>query len=195
MLDVIVARSADATMPVRMDLDGVPWPDIAPVVLTVDRPKSKSNYSSSKRSKSSRDEWKAIRSFEMDLEARAVMERHEAWPVGCADLPVPKRPQVCAAIVASCMIDTGNLSKSVLDSFEGVLYDNDAQVRSLQEASVRSSAPGESWLSVAVSVHPPGTPLHEMIAQAPRLMLMAVEDMARVTGLGFADEALAGLRG
>ena len=133
-----------------MTFDDVPWDDLAPVVITVDRPKSKSNYSSSKRSAANRAKWKAIKSFELDLESRASMAKHRLWPLDYPDLAVSDRPQVCAAIFASCMIDAGNLSKSVLDAFEGVLYDNDAQVRSLQEASVRSFVPGESWLSVAV---------------------------------------------
>jgi hypothetical protein len=113
-----------------------PW--LSAVAYVLDTPiVSKSNH---RRTKGS-GQWAKFRAFEefVTFTTRSVLPA--AWPSLDAEQPFAARPVVCLTIVASTLLDTANLSKSVADALEGVCYHNDASARAVSSLSVRSSAP------------------------------------------------------
>lgn len=84
---------------------------------------SKSNYRRGDAVK-----WRKNVAFEREcaLLLRATMP--ESWSLGDARDSLVERPRVVVAIAAVTLLDAGNISKSLLDAAEGVLYINDASV-------------------------------------------------------------------
>lgn len=186
--------SVRATMPVGMtDTTGDPqdcgddstdWASMK-VTLFVSNPKSKSNYTFSRKKGSySTAKWEVVKNFEQDLKIKAKSTRPKGWPLGVKGSKVDARPAVCVAIYARSLIDTGNLSKSALDALEGVLYHTDASVRYLCEASVRASQSDGQAMTVTISVHPPGTDPSYLIDTASDHMREAMAAMEAKTGKG-----------
>jgi hypothetical protein len=95
---------------------------------------SKSNYR--RRAKSS--SWADNRAFEQAAAALARAARPAKWVLGSTEEPLKSRPTVVMVLLATSLLDTANLSKSVADAFEGVLYHNDASVRMVLSTSTRS---------------------------------------------------------
>ena len=86
--------------------------------------RSKSNYRQGAES-----DWAAQKQFTADVAGEARIARPGDWPVCDPDVRLDKRPQVVAFLWARTLIDAGNLSKSILDACESILYVNDAQCR------------------------------------------------------------------
>ena len=93
--------------------------------------KSKSNFRRSGKSK-----WSEIASFEYELAHLIRQARPSDWQTD-EQKKVSDRPKVVAVIIARTMLDAGNLSKSVLDAAEGVLFQNDASVSLVMEYADR----------------------------------------------------------
>lgn len=107
--------------------------------------RSKSNF---RRGQRSRD-WNTQSAFASDLAVLAHSALPDGWDPGSADQPVSSRPTMAVVIVARSVLDTANLSKSVLDAMESPtikgavgpaplgVYVNDAQVRFQSSLSER----------------------------------------------------------
>lgn len=87
--------------------------------------RSKSNFRRGGNVKS----WNRIQSFEDELAITARSHRPSSWPMGDAASPVASRPAVVAVVIAGTLLDTGNVTKSLYDALEGVLYHTDASIR------------------------------------------------------------------
>lgn len=96
--------------------------------------KSKSNFRRELRGSA----WGSIRSFEDDLAKLLLGARGFSWPLGDKSAKVSDRPHVVACVLARTLIDAGNLSKSVHDAAEGVIYHTDASVRCTMEFAERA---------------------------------------------------------
>lgn len=99
--------------------------EVPTISFTVTGPlRSKSNHRTGKRS-----DWSRQRAFETYVSdvLRALLPSDWVRP-GIEAASVGDRPVVVASIWAATLIDAGNLTKSVLDAGEGLLYRNDAEV-------------------------------------------------------------------
>ena len=97
--------------------------------------RSKSNY----RHMDKGNAWRKLQGFENEvaLSARAVLP--SAWVLGDKAASVSERPSVVCCIAAKSLLDAGNLSKSVLDAVQGVIYYSDASVKAVTEIVERTS--------------------------------------------------------
>lgn len=73
--------------------------------------------------------WNRLSSFEDDVARLVRAARPHDWPMGEKEAPVAARPAVVACVLGRTTLDAGNLSKSVLDAVQGVMYHSDASVR------------------------------------------------------------------
>lgn len=73
--------------------------------------------------------WNRLSSFEDDVARLVRAVRPHDWPLGDKDATVAARPAVVACVLGRTTLDAGNLSKSVLDAVQGVVYHSDASVR------------------------------------------------------------------
>jgi Holliday junction resolvase RusA-like endonuclease len=122
VLPVDSPSSPDFTTMMRLDLD-------FPLL-------SKSNYRRGVHSK----DWSKNQNFERAVAALALQARPSTWNLGLRTSPLAKRPTVVMAIFATSLLDTANLSKSLADALEGILYHNDASVRMVLSTSNRSAS-------------------------------------------------------
>jgi Holliday junction resolvase RusA-like endonuclease len=111
--------------------------------------RSKSNF----RRGFDRDKWNQLKDFESGLSVLVRAALPETWDVGNKDRTLSTRPVVVNAIYAVSALDTANLSKSVLDACEGLVFHTDASVRALTAVSDRSSS--ASWGLVSFARLPP----------------------------------------
>lgn len=116
--------------------------------------RSKSNFRRGGTGTDARAQWKAHQAFEAELRQLFRAELPAGWEVA-ADLPLPQRPVIVVAIRAVTMLDTGNVSKSILDAVEGVVYRNDAQVRA--ELTVTERSRHEQAARIGFARLTPGT--------------------------------------
>lgn len=70
-------------------------------------------------------------SFESSVGLIVRSVRPAGWDAGDPSDALADRPSLVVVISARSLLDAGNFSKSVLDALEGVLYVNDASVRSV----------------------------------------------------------------
>lgn len=99
--------------------------------------RSKSNFRRH-QGNAGRGAWKAFKDFEANLALLARQARPLGWELGDAERPLPTRPVVVAFVFARSTLDAANLSKSVLDACEGVVFHNDASVRYCATLGVRT---------------------------------------------------------
>jgi hypothetical protein len=99
----------------------------AQTALWVELPqlRSKSNFRRGKKSKN----WSRLQGFEDELAISARAVRPMEWPMGDPGAAISSRPSVVAVVIADTLLDTGNVTKSVFDALEGVLYHTDASIR------------------------------------------------------------------
>ena len=142
-------------------------PDYPTVIVATGQVKSKSNY---RRSSSSK--WSEISSFEIELGTILRQARPTGWLNDTED-KVTDRPRVVAVIIARTMLDAGNLSKSILDAAEGVLFQNDSSVGLVMEYADR--AKNDQRSVVAFTQLPAGSTRGEMAAEASKLFAAASE--------------------
>ena len=112
-----------------------PW-DSAFWVHVAGDVRSKSNY---RHDRNSRAKWATVEAYEAQVRADVRRARPTGWGQGNPEVPVPGRPRVVVALAARTMLDIGNVSKSVLDACQGVLYVSDAQVGAAGEFGTRTA--------------------------------------------------------
>ena len=117
-----------------------PWEQA--ILLTLpNKVQSKSNYRRGRN-------WTAFSKYERDLAIEVKAKTPENWDIGSYKDKISKRPKIVIQILAESLLDAGNLSKSILDALEGVLYHNDASVAAVTCTGVRSRD-GVTILAVA----------------------------------------------
>lgn len=99
--------------------------------------KSKSNFRRKNDRKLGMEKWEKLSNFSLYINAIARQSRPTWWDIGDSSKPLSMRPSVAVFLWAESMLDTGNLSKSVLDALEGVAYQTDASVRGVFEVTSR----------------------------------------------------------
>lgn len=97
--------------------------------------RSKSNY----RHMDKGNAWRKLQSFENEVALSARAALPSSWVLGDKTDSVSKRPSVVCCIAARSLLDAGNLSKSVLDAVQGVVYHSDASVQAVTEIVERAS--------------------------------------------------------
>lgn len=140
------------------------WVDLPIAVV------SKSNFRFGSR------DWSRLSRFEADLAQLVASVAPEGWDRGGDGQALGERPKVIALIAARTTIDVANISKSVLDALEGVLYVTDAQVASvvcLGERGLR-----HRWMSVGFATVAPDIALDELATSTVAL----VEQWSRRSG-------------
>ena len=83
------------------------------------------------------------------------------WVLGDGELPIAMRPKVIVSIIAQTNVDNGNISKSILDSGEGVIYHNDASVVSSNSITIRGSK--EDNIAIGFMLIPESCPTEKII--------------------------------
>ena len=141
-----------------------PWQDAFFVDLPL-RARSKSNF---RRYRTGPGHWDDFASFEADVAALVAPAVPAGWDRGDPAAPVARRPVFVALVAARTVLDVSNLSKSVLDSLEGVVYVTDAQVAA--ETSVAERGRSGQWLSVAFARLVPGSGTDCALAAAAALV-------------------------
>jgi hypothetical protein len=115
-----------------------PGPWVQAFQVSIDAPfRSKSNFRRSTTG-SGRGEWARQRKFEDDLRLVVAAALPDGWDMGSADHTVANRPVVVMLICARTLLDAANLSKSVPDAVEGLVYHNDASVASVVTLAERT---------------------------------------------------------
>lgn len=94
------------------------------VSFTVDRLMSKSNF---RHELGSAGTWRRFREWDRAVQLAARLVRPETWPAPATWGGWEFGVGVC--VPAGSRLDVGNTGKSLLDALEGVLYENDRQVR------------------------------------------------------------------
>jgi hypothetical protein len=120
-----------------------PWRDAFFVDLPL-QARSKSNF---RRHRTGDGHWDALAGFESDVAALVAPQVPSDWDPGRPDDPIARRPAFVALVAARTLLDVSNLSKSVLDALEGIVYVTDAQV--VAETSLSERGRSDQWLSVA----------------------------------------------
>jgi Holliday junction resolvase RusA-like endonuclease len=117
---------------------------------------SKSNYRNNAKNTRSKS-WPQLRSFSQTVSVMARKYRPSVWIAPQTGIALPLRPRAVASIVARTTLDTGNVSKSVLDAVEGIVVLNDAEFVSVSETVERSRT--QPALLMAFAQLPANTPL------------------------------------
>lgn len=94
--------------------------------------------------------WASIRAYENEISTELRRARPTNWPRPPHTLPPPAhRTQFVAVIAAATAMDVGNISKSVFDAAEQILYTNDKQVVATSELVHRTVTPPGTLISFA----------------------------------------------
>ena len=96
--------------------------------------------------------WSPHKDFSRNIAHLATAARPSAWtvpPSSPPSDPVSARHHIVCSLWFSTIFDSGNVSKSLLDALEGVLYFNDAEVRSVYSATRRSRAENFGYMAFA----------------------------------------------
>lgn len=125
--------------------------------------RSKSNFRRGGQRSSA--QWQAEQRFRSDVANVVGAALPGGWDPGDAADPVARRPVMVVALVAASPLDTANLSKSVLDALEGLVFVNDAQVRAETAMSERRRG-GQSAVLAAARLDPAATMDHLAAAAA-----------------------------
>ena len=102
-----------------------PW-NAAFWIKIEDTIKSKSNY---RRGNNKVQNWLPYRKFENDLSFIISTKLPSNWEIGNREQSLKERPIIVAVIIAQSNLDSSNISKSILDACEGLVYLNDASVK------------------------------------------------------------------
>jgi hypothetical protein len=82
--------------------------------------------------------WRRNIAFERECSLLLKAALPLGWQVGSQSDDLSKRPRVVVAIAAVTLLDAGNVSKSLLDAAEGVVFLNDASVWAVTQIVSRS---------------------------------------------------------
>jgi hypothetical protein len=141
--------------------------------IELPRVRSKSNYRHSRRSST----WSSIQSFEGEVCIDAKAACPDGWQLGDLAVPIPSRPGVVACVAARTMLDAGNLSKSVLDAVQGVVYHSDASVRGVTEITRRARANQNGVAAfVLLNADAPESEVLEVLAELPAALTQVWSD-------------------
>lgn len=165
---VLRMSSAYASLPPMPLLDG-PW--VQAFLVDLDLPiRSKSNFRRSRQA--ARSQWASLRDFESDLALLVRMAMPQGWETGQSSAPLPSRPVVVSSIVASTRLDPANLSKSVLDACQDLVFVNDASVKVSLNAGTREHL-GFAGGVLGFARLLPGTTLPQQVEACARLSALA----------------------
>lgn len=132
--------------------------------------KSKSNYRNS-----GSGAWADQAAYTRVLQAMFRAHRPAGWVRPDPGVSVKDRLIVVGVMVARTGLDAGNLSKSVLDAGEGVLWVSDAEVRTVCESVERTrSNPGLGAAFAQVSGNPNSVERVALCTQMHELLLERV---------------------
>ena len=101
--------------------------------------------------------WRKNTSFERECSLLLRASLPDGWDVGDASASLDARPRVVVAIAAVTLLDAGNISKSLLDAAEGVVFLNDASVWFVSQTVTRSRT--NQRTSASFFLVPPGSSL------------------------------------
>lgn len=128
---------------------------------------SKSNFRRS--SDATREDWKRVQDFEAEVRRLGAKFRPPGWELGeRAPAPVPSRPQVLCFMWGRTLLDAANLSKSILDALEGVLFHADSSARRVDQAVTRSGVDQRGFIAFAQLA--PGSPMRDVLKVHHRLV-------------------------
>lgn len=108
------------------------------IVNFKDKLESKSNFRIKK------SDWAVMKRFESMVSAEVSRALPAQWEIGSREDKLIERPKVACALIAAGRVDNGNISKSILDSLEGLVYINDASVISSTSLSASRKESGFS---------------------------------------------------
>lgn len=157
-IDTIRPKRVDVTARSRQLDVGAPafW------MAVTDPVRSKSNFRRGDRN------WQLHRTFEQHLRALLKQHRPDSWVLPDPTITaVLQRPATVAVIWAAGLIDAGNISKTVHDAAETVLYVNDAEVRGC--ASYVERRRSQQWGVVAFAQLTPTATSRECAAMVSTL--------------------------
>lgn len=96
--------------------------------------------------------WSTHKDFSRNIAHLVTVARPSVWTLPPSSSPtesVSARHHIVCSLWFSTIFDSGNVSKSILDALEGVLYFNDAEVRSVYSATRRSRAENFGYMAFA----------------------------------------------
>lgn len=133
--------------------------------------RSKSNFRRGANTKS----WNRLQGFEDELAITARSYRPTSWPMGDSSAPVAQRPAVIAVVVAETLLDTGNVTKSLYDALEGVLYHTDASIRAELVVTERIKG-GRAFAAFAVCEHGDAASYARAVAGLTEALLTSIDN-------------------
>ena len=149
-----------------------PW-DEAFWIKIEDTIKSKSNY---RRGNNKVQNWLPYKKFESDLSLIISTKLPKGWKVGSREKSLKERPIIVAVIISQSNLDSSNISKSILDACEGLVYLNDASVKAtitITEKPLKKNQDNKTILAFASL--PPESSLRDQIAAATALLNQSKE--------------------
>lgn len=129
--------------------------------------RSKSNSRRGAYDSKAAQDWREHKTFVGELADTVAAAVPAGWVTGDPDEALGDRPVVVALVAARTLLDAGNLSKSVLDALEGLVYVNDASALHCTLVAVRSGS-GQRGL-VAFARLAPAAALADQVAAAAAL--------------------------
>ena len=113
--------------------------------------------------------WSRYSNFEEALKSLVLIARPSEWVLEDKAVKVAGRPVVVSAIGAYTTLDASNLSKSVCDALQNVLYPNDTDIASEASQVYKRQGKNKSgW--VAFAQLPPGASALEVAAAQAALI-------------------------
>ena len=135
--------------------------------------KSKSNY---RRGNNKVQNWLPYRKFENDLSFIVSTKLPNNWEIGNREQSLKERPIIVAVIIAQSNLDSSNISKSILDACEGLVYLNDASVKTsitITEKPLKKNQDNKTILAFASL--PPKATLEDQVKASTELLSQCKE--------------------
>jgi hypothetical protein len=108
---------------------------------------SKSNFRRGHTGES--NTWSKVRNFERSTGVLARSVQPIDWELGDREAGVSARPVVVVQIFADTLLDSGNISKSILDALEGIVFHTDASVAFVGSLTKRSRSTQRCFVAIA----------------------------------------------
>jgi len=149
-----------------------PW-DEAFWIKLEDAIKSKSNY---RRGSNKVQNWLPYKKFESDLSLIVSTKIPPNWEIGSREQSLKERPIVVAVIISQTNLDSSNIAKSILDACEGIVYLNDASVKTtitITEKPLKKNQDNKTILAFAL-LSPEAT-LEDQVKASSTLLIHSKE--------------------
>lgn len=111
---------------------------------------TKSNFRRTGKGGAGSADWKRNQGFEALVNLELLRARPTGWDLGSPRADVSSRPSVVGFIFATTLKDAANLSKSIPDAAQRVVYHTDASLAYILSGTARRGPDTGCWISFAL---------------------------------------------